>query len=73
MSEPRRETCQVCERQIRMTRGSRIWSHGDGQFPPGRCRGSGQISKERVALLLKMDQYMHEAREREKWSGSGSR
>lgn len=71
MSEVRRETCQVCERQIRMTRGSRIWTHNrpateeDPDAWPRKCRGSGQMSKERVALLLKMDKDMHEARERE--------
>lgn len=59
----------MCERKIRLTRAGRIWNHNtpatDEAIWPYRCDGTGQMSKERATALARMEEQLHEARERE--------
>ena len=60
----------MCGRKIRLTRTGRIWSH-DRPAPDEprlscHCEGTGEMSVERAAALARMEQQLHEAREKEK-------
>lgn len=62
--EPRRGTCPVCRRQIRLTRAGRIWNHNRSrcsQDPPHPCPGKGEVPVERATLIAKAEELMNKA------------
>lgn len=66
MTGPIKQTCPVCDRKIRLTRGHRIWSHqrpATDEEPDSRsqCEGSGEMSRERSERLGKAEAMLQQA------------